>query len=365
VNEQRSDEEWADVYSDQRGVYDAFAESLEHLLRTLLEEDGVDYAWVSWFSRSPEAVASDLNRARRSGQVFDNPLESSLRVAGVNVVVETLAPVREIVELVSREFSVDAPASVSIEEAAARNDQHAYPYALVSLDERRRELAEWSRFAGLHLRVEVKTILQDAWEAIDLDFPFYEPGSYPGNVRDLLARCALGLAAVDTDLAEAKDAIARFLAEYEESIAAGELELPVNGVSMLAYMRTSELIQSLTDVAEDVGFPSEPDYVLDWADTYDMVWLLRRADIHTLAELQRFLQKATPRTRDTLASLLLVATDRGFVPSAQPDLVVELLWLVLGRADAETISLLRYRDEMAYALNTVIGNQTTLDSDAR
>jgi len=31
----------------------------------------------------------------------------------------------------------------------------------------------------------------------------------------------------------------------------------------------------------------------------------------------------------------------------------------MGRADAETISFLRYRDEMAYALNTVIGNQTT------
>ena len=375
MSEPRSDGEWADFYLDQHGLYDAFVHRLEGLVDTLLDEHEIEHGWVTSFSRSSDVFEYDLNRARRTGQVFDNPLESPLRTAGVTVIVETPKPVPEIVELITQEFAVDLAGSLPLEEATARNaqlaqadgsDRLAYvcPNYLVSLDERRLDLAEWSRFTGLKVRIEVKTVLQDAWETIDLDLPFYEAASYPAEVRDLLERSALGLSSIDADLADAKDAISRLLAEYEESIGAGELLLPVNGVSLLGYVRTSELVRSLTEVGEDVGFIPERDYALGWADILDILWLLNRAGLDTIADLEQFLQEATPRTRDTLEALLHVATDRDFTPSAQPDHIIEWLWLVLHRADAETIALLRYREEIAYALNTVIGNQT-LGSTAR
>ena len=375
MSEPRSDEEWVDFYADHKGVYEAFVARLEDLVESLLDEHEIGHGWVSSFTRAPNAFAWDVSRARRAGQVYENPLESPLRLAGVTVIAETPAPVPEIVELVTREFAIDLPCSLSIDEAAARNERLARadrsgglayecPHYLVSLDERRLELPEWARFAGLKVRIEVKTVLQEAWEAIDLDLPFYEAGSYPAEVRNLLERSALGLSAIDADLTEAKDAISRALAEYEESIAAGELQFPMNGVSLLAYLRTSELVRSLTEVGEDVGFVPERDYALDWADVVDILWLLDRAGVHTIAELEEFLQRATSRTRDTLAALLHVTTDRGFTPSAQPDHIVEWLWLVLHRADAETIAMLRYTEEIAHSLNTVIGNPATPESKA-
>jgi ppGpp synthetase/RelA/SpoT-type nucleotidyltranferase len=372
VNESRSDEEWADFYADQRGIYDAFVDRLEDLLETLLDEDDVEYGWVSSFSHSPDEFVYALNRARRAGQTFDNPLESPLRVAGVEVGVATLVPVPQIVDLIRREFVVDPAGSLSIEEATARTEQLArpdgsdglayeFPHYLISLDERRLELAEWSRFAGVKVRIEVKTQLQDTWEGIDLDFPFFTAAAYPAEVRDLLARSALGLSAIDADLEEAKDAMSRLLAEYEEAVAAGDLQLPVNGVSLLAYTRTSELVRSLTELGEDVGLTPEPDDALGWAAIRDLLWLLRSADVHTVAELEDFLKQATPRARDTLAEFVHVATDRGFTPWAGPDHILEWLWLVLRRADAGTISLLRYAEEIAYALNTLIGNPVPAD----
>lgn len=335
----------------------------------LLDEDDIEYGWVISFLRATDVFEYDLVRARRAGQAFDNPLESPLRVAGVTVMVETPVPVPEIVELVRREFAVDLAGSLSIEEAAARNDRLAgldglayeSPHYLVSLDERRLELAEWSRFAGLKVRI-VKTVLQDAWEGIDGDLPFYAAASYPPEVRDLLARSALGMSAIDADLAEAKDANLRLLAEYQDAIAAGDLQLPVNGVSLLAYMRTSELVRSLTELGEDVGLTPDPDHESNWQNIeHRILWLLQRADVHTVAELEDFLKQATPRARDTLTELVRVATDRGFTPWALPESIVEWLWLVLRRADAETISLQRYLDEIEYALNTLIGNPTTRD----
>lgn len=367
MTEPRSDEEWADFYADQRDVYDAFVHSLERLIEVLLDEDDIDHGWVTSFSRSPDVFVYDLNRARRAGQAFDNPLESPLRVAGVTVMVETAVRVPEIVDLITREFVVDPAGSLPIEDAAARNQllakpggseglTYEFPHYLISLDERRLELPEWSRFTGLKVRIEVKTVLQDAWATIDIDLPFYAAMSYPAEVRELLAQSARGMSAIDADLAEAKDTISLLLAEYEEAIAAGELELPLNGLSLMAYMRTSELVRSLTELAEDVGLTHDPAYEVEWADVGDLLWLLSRAEVHTIAELDEFLRQATPRARDTLAELVHVSTDRGLTPDAIPDHIVEWLWLVLRRADAETISLLRYSEEIAHALNTLIGN---------
>ncbi|MDX6423242.1 MAG: pyrophosphokinae [Gaiellaceae bacterium] len=371
MSESRSDDEWVAFYADQQGIYEAFVDNLERLLETLLVDGHIEFGYVLAFQRGLDAY--DLVRARRAGQSIDNPLESPLRVAGVTVMVETPASVPEIVDLVRREFTVDLAGTLSIEEAAAGNDllagpnnlAYESPHYLVSLDERRLELAEWSRFAGLKVRIEVKTELQDAWERIDSDLPFYSATSYPPEVRDLLARSAHGLRAIDNDLVEAKDAIVRLLAEYEDAVAAGELQVPVNGVSLLAYVRTSELVRSLTELGEDVGLEHAPDYEPAWADIeHRVLWLLRSADVHTLAEFEDFLKQATPRARDMLTEFVRVATDQGYTPSALPESIVEWLWLVLRRADPETISMLRYWDEIEHALNTLIGNPTTRSANA-
>ena len=103
MSEPRSDEEWVDFYADQQGIYEALVDNLERLLVALLDEDHIEYAWVMPFQHGLDAY--DLIRARRAGQAFDNPLESTMRVAGVTVMVETPVSVPEIVELVKREFA--------------------------------------------------------------------------------------------------------------------------------------------------------------------------------------------------------------------------------------------------------------------
>lgn len=368
MNEQASDAEWLDYYADQRGVYDAAADRLEDLVETLLGEEEIAYAWVISFSVHPDLLELQLNRMRRDGHPLDNPLESRLRVAGVGIGIETYDEISAIDELIRREFVVDPAGSLSIDEASARTERlrhpagldtlrYEYPYYLVGLDERRAALPEWSRFAGLKVRIELKTLLQEAWRGIEPELPFVVGSSYPAEVRDLLARSALTLSAVDAELAEAKQAIAGRLGEYDEAVAAGELQLPLNGVSLLAYLRTSELVASVVELGQQVGLGYDPDYSPGW-DVVEQrpLWLLRRADVHTIAEVEDFLRQATPRARDTLGELARLSTERDFTPWAFPEAVVEWLWLVLRRADPETISLLRYHDAIEYALNTLIGN---------
>jgi hypothetical protein len=48
--------------------------------------------------------------------------------------------------------------------------------------------------------------------------------------------------------------------------------------------------------------------------------------------------------------------ERGFAPWALPDSIVSWLALVLRRADAGTVALMRFADEIEDALNAIIGN---------
>ena len=56
------------------------------------------------------------------------------------------------------------------------------------------------------------------------------------------------------------------------------------------------------------------------------------------------------------ARFLELATDEGYTPwTSREDLVV-WLWLVFHRADAHTVALTYFRDELQHGLNTLIGN---------
>jgi ppGpp synthetase/RelA/SpoT-type nucleotidyltranferase len=372
VSEPQSDREWVDLYVDQRDVYDAFVGRLEDLVESLLDDGDVSYDWVITFSRTPHDVGDQLARARRAGRTFERPLESELRVAGVMIGVRNNSSAADINDVIRREFTVDDESSLPIDEAAVRNERlvdessrpvgYEFAHYLVSLDERRSELAEWSRFVGLKARIEVRTLLQDAWAGVDDGLPFYEAESYPSEVRELLTGAAARIAAADEQLTEVHHAIWRLYREYSEAIAAGDLQIGVNGVSLMAYVENSELVSSLTELGVDVGLGQDPGYETGWQSIESgILWLLRRDDVHTIAELEAFLKQATPRARVTLADLHRVVSDRDFIPWAIPEEIVEWLWLILRRADADTISLLSYRTELEYALNTLIGNPMPAD----
>lgn len=366
VHAQLSDAEWVDLYEERRDDYKAFAKRFQNLLDTLLEEEGL-YPWVITFSVDGWGMLSEaIVEARRAGQVFDNPLESHVRVAGVEVGLGAPEQAAEIEEVIEREFVVDPAASLMLGEVTApgelssrTNDSdtlaYEYPYYLISLDERRLELPEWSRFAGLKLRIEVKTELQDAWENVVESLPFRAAAEYPSEVRELLTGAARATSEADTAVEEARHLISRLLAEWEEAVAAGDVDLPLDGVSLLAYLRASELLRSLCEVGRDSGLRYDADHEPDWHNVARSLWLLRGSNVRTLAELDDFLTQATPRAQDVLTELARVAGDRGFVPWAFPEAIVEWLWLVLHRADAETVALVWYADELEYALNVLIG----------
>jgi hypothetical protein len=363
--------DWDDSYMERRNLYEAFARRLEDLLQALCRDGGLEFGWMLTFDVHVDDLRRDLLRAWREGQPVDDPFESRLRVIGLTISLNSPTNLQELEDLIETEFVLDSAASRTVAELANRGPRGAdaaiayeLPSYLIELDERRSELPEWSAYAGLKVRIEVTTDLHDAWRDAVESLPFHAASAYPTELRDVLVRLASSVEAADTELALVGDSVERLLQEHGASVTAGKLDLPLNGITLLAYLHASELVQSLFELAAEVGFHYDEDEWPGWDEIEDgPLWLLRRDGVESVAELDAFLRNALPRTRETLERFLELAADAGFTPWATRDDLVEWLWLVFHRADSETVALMYYRDELQNALDTLIGNPLATDTE--
>jgi hypothetical protein len=363
----RSPEQWADLYDDLRPTYRAFTDKLETLVEELLDNAGTEYSWVQAGTSSPGVFESALLRELRRGASFDDPFESRLNPAVVMVVAVMPEGAEEIVDLITREFDVDEGESLTLRDATEANERllepgvveidYAWPRYLVSLGQERAALPEWSPYESLRCVVDVPTLLQYVWNRLDLELPFYWAGSYPVRARDALARFSAGLASLDAALGQARAAVDELYTSRESAIASGRLTFALDGVSLKAYLRSSQTVAELVGAAVEAGMrhDTSDDVTFLYAEQGPL-WLLDRLGMRTIADLDDFLREAAPRAPEIFRELCQVSSNHDFEPWAVPYSVVEWLSLVVNRVDAETIALFDYAHGIDVALNTLIGN---------
>jgi hypothetical protein len=360
----RLPEDWAAEYEGIRPTLDAFTDKLKDLLQNLLDDEDVVYAWSYTWSMSEETFTHRLYDAHRHGRHFDDPLKELPNIAGVGFVMHDLERVRAAGEIVERELVVDEEGTISPTDATAQNsnlasrgETYAFPRYRVSLSSRRTGLPEWHPYEGLHVNVDVQTLLQYACERAHNNLPYEHAESYPTEARQAVAQFAASLAGADADLSQIWTALNELTERYEAAIGSGDLDLDLNGESLRAYLRASNLVQALIDAAAEAGLQRDDSYVLDRAHVEDgVLWLVQHNGFTTLRALDEYLRAIMERAPQILGELARLSTEAGYTPWAVADSIVEWLLLVLRRADNETILMLRYRPEIDDALNTLIGN---------
>ena len=177
-----------------------------------------------------------------------------------------------------------------------------------------------------------------------------------GDVAEVIERSAVAIQRVDADLVEAKAELARLYEEYKEAVETGDLDLSLNALSLAAYVSRAEIVASLVRLGQDLGLRSDEEYEASWSHIEQGVFWLVREELSTLRDVEEFLERMLPRAEEILTELVVISEERNFTPWALSDSIVEWLWLVDTRADAETVALVGYTDALTYALDTLIGN---------
>ena len=323
-------------------------------------------SWTSSVDRYRDA----LWRRRSADQSGVDPATSSgPSVGGVRIVTYNPSCFDTIVTLVDDEFLIDTSASNSGSEPRDRHMhrrsdtapiEYPFPRYVIALTDERC-LPEWKPYEGLRAEVDVMTLMQYSWERIDRNLAYYWAGTYPSKTRSLLDDAIGHLVAADEALADFENLTADLEQEYIDAIRRGDVDLELNGDSLGSYLREAEVVSSLTAAAIDAGM--RPDDDPPWLFSEELLWLLRMSDIRSLPDLDRFLHDASDRASDLLRQITLLTGEREFVPVGSPYWIVMWLVLVLRRADSTTVWLTRNREELEYALNTLIGNRVASDDE--
>jgi hypothetical protein len=357
----QSPKDWGGVYDNYGPLYRAFLDKLDDLVCELLDEAGVSYDRTFTWLYDRDDFYWALVRAARAGRTFENPLAELPGFATLRVVVADESAVTAVEEAILSEFAVDHLRGGF--NTGTDTGRYEFVRHGVSLDETRAGLAEWRAYEGLVVDICILTILQNAWEDLDGELPYYDERTYPSEAQQLRVDLVEIMRAADERFRQIWPALEQSEERYAQQIRSGKLDAALDGESLRAYLQASETVARLVRIGIDAGLTPDEEFLPSASLLSGTLWLVDRNDLATLLDLDEFLRSAMDRAPMILADLARTSAENGFAPFAFAYSIVDWLLLVLRRADAATVALLAYNDEIENAVNAVIGNPVTRSSD--
>lgn len=140
------------------------------LVRTLLDDAGIDYLSVTGRAKSVASFAAKANRTDEHGRLlYPDPLEQVTDQIGVRVITYVHSDVAAVAELLDDELVILDDRDLGEETARSGRFGYASRHLLVRADE---DDAEHDDLAGERASIQVRTVLQHAWAEFEHDIRY-------------------------------------------------------------------------------------------------------------------------------------------------------------------------------------------------
>jgi hypothetical protein len=205
--------------------------------------------------------------------------------------------------------------------------------------------------------IQVRTVLQHAWAAIDHKLAYKSDHTVPRELRRDLNRLSALLELADKEFSGLQAAVDALEERYAESVDRGDLDLDLDASSLPLYLRSRDVLQKLARLGVEAGMQESGHAAdLDDEEVDQTLWGLREALIFNVEALDTYLADVDEWAPELLGELNERAKGYGFHPFAIGADILAWLALIAGNADFETISLSQWASEIDRALSDVIGN---------
>jgi ppGpp synthetase/RelA/SpoT-type nucleotidyltranferase len=176
--------------------YEAFADRVEHLIRTLLDFYGVRFHTLTTRVKDVKSLQGKL---LRPGKRYEN-LRQVTDLVGVRIITHYVHEVDVIGSVIEREFSID-PANSVDKRQLEEHDRFGYAslHKVCGLSDSRLALPEYMHFRGLVCEIQIRTILQHAWAEIEHDLGYKSTIAIPRYYRRGFARLSALLEMADIE----------------------------------------------------------------------------------------------------------------------------------------------------------------------
>ena len=291
------------AYELARPQYVAFAHTLKALLRQLLAAKGIDVVTVDTRAKTVESFCGKIEREDKS---YSNPLNEITDLAGVRIVTYQIADIESVSEIINNSFEVDVDNSID-KRQSIEADRFGYVsvHYVVSFETTRSGLPEYAAFSGLYGEIQVRTVLQHAWAAIDHKLRYKSQQEIPANLRRQLYRISALLETADEEFESLTARIAEVRAEYSEAISGGSLDIALDVDSLNAYVEGSEQAKALLAACDTLNIVISPHHPNATRPEFSaLLDFLDFAGARSLREFDSRIKAVSTTAQDTLSQVV-------------------------------------------------------------
>lgn len=235
-------------FDEKKALYDAFGRSVADLIERLVQANGIDHLPIEQRTKERSSLSAKIARPEKSGKYTQ--LSDLTDISGVRIIAFLREDCKTICRIVEENFIVDYENS-SDKEALLDPDRFGYTsvHYVVSHNRLRTHLPEFSGFDGLKAELQIRTVLQHSWAAIDWKLRYKSSADVPQPLRRRLYRINALLEAADTEFSAIAVDAKRLRADYREKIVSKKYDIPIDAESIEIYCEVSEPLKKLVAAA--------------------------------------------------------------------------------------------------------------------
>jgi ppGpp synthetase/RelA/SpoT-type nucleotidyltranferase len=152
-------------YVEKLSLYEEYSSRIRNLVQDLVEREDIEICSIDGWAKAPAELVKSLNAHYEGNEA--SGLDSISDLVTIRVLLRFPEDVYKVEEIVCSEFEVDLEHSVP---SSGLEDPFRFGYPAVlytlALSESRSSLREWRKYRGLFFRLELRTVLQEAWATI-------------------------------------------------------------------------------------------------------------------------------------------------------------------------------------------------------
>ncbi len=243
------------AYAAVRPTYVAFTASLSGVISTIAKAKGVEVHQIEQRTKELDSFDDKVNREDKLGKYADFTDVTDL--SGIRIITYLPSEVDLLIRHLRESMDVDeANSRVVSDEMETDRFGYQSTHLVLSYSAERLALPDFARFADMKAEIQVRTVLQHAWAAIDWKLRYKNEHETPRPLRRRLFRISALLESVDDDFTFLNERISELREQYENEIKAGALDIELNLESIQTYLNaeTSDrpAIKRLIGIVDDI-----------------------------------------------------------------------------------------------------------------
>ena len=235
--------ELMDEYDSGLELFGQFVRRVEDLVDLILEGQRAGIHSITGRVKERQSLLDKVLRDRKYVRLHD-----VTDVCGLRIITYFAEDVDRVCDALEPEFVIDRHNSID-KRGVLDTDQFGYlsVHYVASLSPERLKLAEYSRFEGLKIEIQVRSILQHSWAEIHHDLGYKSKHAVPQDLRRAFSRVAGLLEIADQEFGRIRDELAAHRSGISARIDQAPVETGLDADSLRIFVSKHDLVSELDD----------------------------------------------------------------------------------------------------------------------